>query len=124
MAGCSDVARNLGITSRSVRRACERGDVHAVQNERGEYEIPDSLAAELRAEDVLRRQGSASPRASVLRALDAVRELCRVLGVDVEPLPVLDPGRLERARREAVRARREVEHAAGVSGRSSRRREP
>ena len=124
MAGCSDVAARLAVSDRSVRRACDENRIAARRNERGEWEIDDRIAGELRTEDVLRRQGSASPRAAVLQALDAVREVCRALGVAHEPPPVLDPARLLRARREAARALRECEYAAGVSGRSSRGERP
>ena len=128
MAACSDVARRLGISDRTVRRACDERRIAAVRNERGEWDVDDRIAGELRAEDVLRRQTTTSPRASMLLAYESIERLCRALGAGDESAvraeATITADRLDEARREARRALREVGYAAGISGRSPSRDGP
>lgn len=114
MASCSDLARRLGVHRFTVARRCDDGTLPAVRNERGEWEIPDGYAADLRPEDVLRRQAAVSPRAALLSAHDALERAARAY----------DAGRHDEGRRELERARRDVAYAAGVDGRSSRGSRP
>lgn len=115
MASCSQVSRRLGVSDRTLRRRCENGDVPARRNPlTEEWEIDDAYAAELRAEDVLRRQTAVSPRAALLAAHEALERSARAY----------DAGRSEEGRRELERARREVAYAAGMDGRSRRGSRP
>lgn len=114
MARCSDVARRLGVSDRTVRRRCDDGSLPAVRNERGDYEIDDAHADALRPADVVRRQTVVSPRAALLAAHDALERAARAY----------DAGRLDEGRRELERARRDVAYAAGVDGRAPRREGP
>ncbi|MCC6649095.1 MAG: hypothetical protein IT374_26440 [Polyangiaceae bacterium] len=112
MTRCGDIARRLGIHERSVRRACERGDVPATRNADGAWVVDDGYAAELRPEDVLRRQVVASPRALMLAALDAVMHAERHLAA----------GEADAAAREVRRARLDLEVATGAKPRPDRSR--
>lgn len=139
MAGCDDIARRRGLSERTVRRRCEDGTLPAVRNERGEWEIDAAYAEQV---PLLRRQTAVSPRASMLAASDASRRAHRAIEVaddairaacasltagDTDAVRVavhVAVARAGVARCEALRALREVEHAAGIGGRSPRREGP
>lgn len=139
MASCNDIARRRGVSRSTVERRCEDQTLPAVRNERGEWEIDADYAD---AVPLLHRQTAVSPRASLLAASDASRRAHRAIEVaddsiqtacaalvrgDDEAARLAVHVAVERsvvARQEALRALREVEHAAGVSGRSPRREGP